>query len=325
MKKINFFKKLYASGSDMYFITNRYEHLTLLDKNAHRVGANIMFFERLGQFSSKYSTNVHILERKMSYMGIANHTDFKTFYDSNDKVFFMLNNELRDKMYLKELSDSGAFCISVANGDSLYINRAFHGVFGNYKSFKSMNFLFSLLARCSGRYSHYQSLSKKSHHHVRVMLKEKHSPKLFSASLQRSLSARLLPNIRARRTDRAAVRAMGEDFYAVRYDSVREEFAMIRTFKYLNLYRAPLAKAKFRAELANRKWVVGKSSNAYDASTRKAVRSLMRFTNTRMVRKANKYAGEHAMDCLNNSASFFQRARAPKKLITIRSGRKKSF
>jgi len=155
LKKINFLKKLYASNSDLWFITNRYEFLGLLDSFAGEAQAKIFHYNARRLFQEGYTGVPETLNFRMKLMGIKNTSGFKEFQNSKDKYYFIINNEKRDKLFLDELIEPGynnepRLCISTANTNSLYINSFIYGLFGNNIPMSSKVFFFSLLKRCSG-------------------------------------------------------------------------------------------------------------------------------------------------------------------------------
>jgi len=127
-------KRLYSARNNFFFITNRYEYLHILDAHAKRAKATTLFYERAGQFSNKFEHMPYLLEKKMRNLGVNNDVGFLDYYESNDRVFFTLGNDARDTVFLKEIWRSGFFCLSTADTDSLFINRAFVGLFGNNDS-----------------------------------------------------------------------------------------------------------------------------------------------------------------------------------------------
>jgi hypothetical protein len=154
LKKINFLKKLYASNSDLWFITNRYEFLGLLDTFARDSRAKVFHYNSRRLFQQGYLGVAETLNFRMKLMGISNTSGYKEFQQSKDKYYFLINNEKRDKLFLDEMIESGfndedRLCISTANTNSLYINSYMYGLFGNNIPLSSKYFYFSLLKKCA--------------------------------------------------------------------------------------------------------------------------------------------------------------------------------
>lgn len=159
IKKINFLKKLYASNSDLWFITNRYEYLGILDDHARESKAKIFHYNARRLFQEGYVGVPETLNFRMKLMGINNTAGFKNYHNSTDKYYFLINNERKDKLFLDEMAEDGynnepRLCISTANTNSLHINTFFYGLFGNNVPMSSKFFYFSLLKRCSGTIFH---------------------------------------------------------------------------------------------------------------------------------------------------------------------------
>lgn len=155
IKKINFLKKLYASNSDLWFITNRYEYLGLLDSFALESRAKLFHYNARRLFQEGYVGVPETLNFRMKLMGIENTAGFKDFHNSKDKYYFLINNSKQDKLFLDEMIEPGyndepRLCISTANTNSLHINSSMYGLFGNNIPMGSKYFYFSILKRCSG-------------------------------------------------------------------------------------------------------------------------------------------------------------------------------
>ena len=107
-------------------------------------------------FKEGYLGVAETLDFRMKLMGIENTAGFSFFHKSPDKYFFLINNQLRDKLFLDELAvepdfrDTPRLCISPANTDSLYANERIYGLYGNNVPMASKLFFFQLLSRCSG-------------------------------------------------------------------------------------------------------------------------------------------------------------------------------
>lgn len=207
-----------------------------MDSCAGKASANLVFFGRTGQFGYKYSYNAATLEHRMRLMEVANTASFLSYHNSNDKVFFTLNNEERDRGYLQELADASYLCISSANSNSLFIGDAFYGLFGNNRSFRSIYYLLEIFSICSGSHTNFHKLSFLTRKSFCKTIYRRHYPKisyhhsdkvkfglvgpLSNFSLTDSINARLSIQRDKKRP-------------VARYDQVQEYFEIFKTHNYL--------------------------------------------------------------------------------------------
>lgn len=155
IKKVNFLKKLFASKSDLWYITNRFEFLGILDAYADQTGAKLFHYNARRMFQEGYVGVAETLDFRMKLMGIKNASDYTSYHKNKDKYYFLINNQINDKLFLDEMIEPGyndepRLCISTANTDSLYINTNFYGLFGNNVPMSSKFFYFALFKRCYG-------------------------------------------------------------------------------------------------------------------------------------------------------------------------------
>lgn len=128
----------------------------LLDSFAKNSKANLFHYNARRMFQEGYLGVLETLDFRMKLMGIENTAGFTRFHKSKDKYYFLINNDLRDKLFLDELAVEEGYnneprlCISPANTNSLHANSFIYALFGNTMPMASKYFFFSLLRRCSG-------------------------------------------------------------------------------------------------------------------------------------------------------------------------------
>jgi len=250
MKKTNLIKRIYASNNNLFFITNRYEYLHILDDHAQRANATTIFYERLGQFSNKFEHMPYLFDIKMKNFGVHNQLGFLDYYASNDKVFFTLGNEERDRTFLSEIGRSGFFCFSTADTDSLFISRHFVGLFGNNDNLRSLQFFLQLFVRnAGGRASvidtHDMFINKRFG--TKMLLKFSSLGGVHRRRMFGRYDKKPRPDfgLRASKSARALCKASGGNFTGFIYDQVRQAFAVERAFKFAGpLYKGNEKKMK---------------------------------------------------------------------------------
>jgi len=217
----------------VWFITNRYEYLGILDSRAYQARAAIFLYSRRGQFSFKYSHTAFTLEKKMGYMGVCNTRDFLQFHNSPDRLFFTINNERKDNTYLAELASKGYLTVSSANSDSTRINTNFYGLHGNNRPVKSMYYFLGIFVKCAmsttGEIEKYP-------------VQTKFSRRILKFYQPRSVADYYRICKGARKWDRpwvakAQLFSLGDEIDMCKYDKVNERFELLKTFKYITSLR----------------------------------------------------------------------------------------
>jgi len=239
MRKVGLLKKLYGAKNNIFFITNRYEYLSLLNSYARTANASTLSFERKGQFSNKFEHMVYMLNEKMTSLRATNQLGFKEYLTCNDRVYFTLANDPRDSAFLAELGRAGYCTLSTADTDSLYINKFFIGLFGNNDSPRALHFFLQLFQRASGGIA-----SKPG----RLFFNKRRGliTNLIFSGMSSPFAARRAPGkghwrvepsrfaLRGTRAARARAKAIGSaNDVGFIYDLPYEAFAVAKTFKFL--------------------------------------------------------------------------------------------
>jgi hypothetical protein len=239
MRKVGLLKKLYGAKNNIFFITNRYEYLSLLNSYAGTANASTLLFERKGQFSNKFEHMVYMLNEKMTSLRAANQLGFKEYLTCNDRVYFTLANDRRDNAFLVELGRAGYCTLSTADSDSLYINKFFIGLFGNNDSPRALHFFLQLFQRASGGIASKPDRSpfnKKKGLITNLIFSDMPSPfaprRTPGKGHWRVGPDRLV--LKGTRSARARAKAIGGiDDIGFIYDLPYEAFAVAKTFKFL--------------------------------------------------------------------------------------------
>lgn len=153
LKKMRLIDRLkYNHKNNFFLITNRLEHVRLLNDYAPKIGADTLFFERTAQFSIKCgrSDMTDIVDNKMRGLGaFSNKLNSKLYWKARSKIFIILaNNSYKDKIFLQNLAspERSFLTFSPADTNSLFIEN-FLPLFGNNSSARAWHFYLSLFAK----------------------------------------------------------------------------------------------------------------------------------------------------------------------------------
>jgi hypothetical protein len=147
-------KRLYSSRSDLFFATNRYEHLALFKKHSVRSRAAVLYYGRSGQFTEWFTKldMPRLLEKTSSQLGAPSGVTGSSYIAAQSRVLFTLSDAPRDRIFLKELTAADdLLCFSPGDVGSLYAGSHFIPLFGNSASFSSWCFFMNIFAKCAGR------------------------------------------------------------------------------------------------------------------------------------------------------------------------------
>lgn len=153
IKKINLLNRVIGDGNNrLYFVTNKLEHVKVLSSYANKMGANVLFHEKAGQFTQKYfeSDSRNVVKTVCGFGAKNQITTGDEFMRNSSRVVFTVSNNASDEMFFKDLEsidiDFAAF--STGDADSIRLQN-FVSLFGNNDNFKSWQFFFKLFENAS--------------------------------------------------------------------------------------------------------------------------------------------------------------------------------
>ena len=143
IKKINLATNVLGDTSNqVFFLTNRIEHLKFLDYHADRLGINTIFYEKAAQFSYKCGIKDinQMVGKKVRGLGVNNFISGPDYAaGGRSKVFITIaNNDVRDRFFYKSLSRAELkfLTFTPADTNSHYVSH-FIPLFGNNESAKA--------------------------------------------------------------------------------------------------------------------------------------------------------------------------------------------
>ena len=228
-------KRLYASRSDFFFATNRYEHLRLLKTYARASRASVLYYGRTGQFTDWFTRldMPYLLDKNSAQLGAPSSVPGEAYISSGGRVLFTLSSDARDEAFLKDLIGADdLLCIAAADVDSLYAGSHFVPLFGNNDSFAAWHFFLEIFSRSAGSLSFPRS--GRAGRSVPGGSKFYSRPEGDARGGRRYASR--FPRSRARylpRSIRAHLRARSLRATTVAYDAMGGVFAVQKLFNYM--------------------------------------------------------------------------------------------
>lgn len=147
IKKIRLIGEVKNTGSDIVYLTNRYDRAAELSYLSSRGDGAFMVYRKAMQFSRRYNSTAAYFDSSFyaDNRHLSRAMNFMKFHTSKGKVYFIANNYPTEKRFLDEIVAAQLCAFSTSDTDSLYTQEYFFGLHGNNRSPTTLAFILKLL------------------------------------------------------------------------------------------------------------------------------------------------------------------------------------